>query len=427
MALLLLVLPFALKQTGSVIFLTIALFISFIIQSEVVRYTLSYGESVVMGLLRRRRVFAWWLLLSALTLGSLPIFMGLSLHIVFEFLPGLHSFVFSLIGFMSVGVLLSGRVFASWVSKKASRFIIGLLTIIICYLLISFSKGEVAWNSLERYSSTPNYGWWSMNYSEFLIKPLAAAVILLSFGGYYSFISSYSIQGKKIGMAKYTAGLSQLLVESKLQQRYGSYFQDSKKNRQRWSELWHLVKVEQLVFFILCCVWLVLCAFLIKLAFPHLFSENQLNMIMGFKHIVALSLSSVFGLFFVLLISLLFFFAYLNLIKLNARVISESIFLLTKKNMLGDSFISSYFIAVWVQIILGFIFYNTSSLDQMLMVKVVISIIAGIISIILIFFLNKKILRPIHQPGLIQLISLLLCTLGFVYYFIQIMFELLLG
>ncbi|OGJ37200.1 MAG: hypothetical protein A2383_03240 [Candidatus Pacebacteria bacterium RIFOXYB1_FULL_39_46] len=387
----------------------------FILNTETMRYSLAWGESVFVGFRKLARWIPLWFIISTFIPWSLPGFSSATAQIMVSFFPFLNE-TWLAIGFLLlVGIILSlGKTLYKTVEQVQKGIIFISLPFIL--LLTFMFSGATEWRELGWGLIGRGDGWW------FFPPGIALASFLGAFaysggGGNLNLAQSYYIKEKGFGMGKYTAKIKSLFAsgEKKIAV-VGSRFVDSTSNRKLWRKWWGLVNLEHfLIFWLLGFLTIVILAILAKalvyggkvgegLAF--LYTESA--MITDRSH-------ALLGNVFLLVAGLMLFSTHLGILESSSRIISENIFLFFS-NQKKANLSFGFYIALWLQIGLGVIIYLVGWQEPrfLLTLSAILNAAAMMVAFPLVFWLNKKHLPKAYQPHWWRLLFMLFAFIFFV-------------
>ena len=373
----------------------------FILNTETMRYSLAWGESVFVGFRKLARWIPLWFIFSTFIPWSLPGFSSATAQITISFFPALNE-TWVAIGFLLlVGVILSvGKTLYKTI-EFVQRTVIFISLPLIAYLTWLFS-GAAEWQELGWGLIGRGDGWW------FFPQGIALTAFLGAFaysggGGNLNLAQSYYVKEKGFGMGKYAAKIKSLFSPDKGEIPVtGGRFTDTAHNRRLWKKWWRLVNIEHwLVFWLLGFLTIVVLAILAKtLVFGTDVSEG-LTFLYAEAAAIRSQSSVMLGNVFLMVAGLMLFSTHLGILESSSRIISENIFLFfSNKRKTNLSF--GFYMALWLQIGLGIIIYLIGWQEPrfLLTLSAVLNAAAMMIAFPLVFWLNKRYLPQYYHPSL---------------------------
>lgn len=380
----------------------------FILNTETMRYTLAWGESVFVGFKKLSRWIPLWFIVSTFIPWSLPGFSSATAQIVVNYFPFLNEAAVAIFLLILVGVVLSmGRTLYKTVEHVQKTIIFVSLPLIL-FLTILFS-GKTEWQELGWGLLGRGDGWW------FFPPGIALASFLGAFaysggGGNLNLAQSYYIKEKGFGMGKYAAKVKSLFAPgSEKISVTGNLFSNTAANKKLWKRWWQLVNTEHfLVFWLLGFVTIVVLAVLSKALVYGSEVGEGLAFLYAQAHAIAAHSHAFLGHAFLLTAGVMLLSTHLGILESSSRIISENIFLFfSHQKKVNLSF--GFYVALWLQILLGIIIYLVGWQEPrfLLTLSAVLNAGAMMVAFPLIYWLNKKHLPPVAQPHLLRKIFML--------------------
>ncbi len=396
----------------------------YVLNTEAMRYTLAWGESVFVGFQKIWRWLPIWFILSTFIPWSIPGFSSASAEITHLFLPFIPE-KWLAIGFLIlVGLLLSaGSTLYSTVEKfQKTVAIVGLPIVFgIAFWLIGIND----WGAVAAGLVAKGDGWW------FFPPGVAIASFLSAFayagaGGNLNLAQSFYIKEKGFGMGKYMGKISALFSgKSAHITLTGQHFADTAENRALWKKWWQLVTKEHLLIF--WSLGLLTIIVLSALAFTTVYGQAEtqgLSFLFLQAEIIGQNTIPILRSVFLIVAGLMLFGTQVGVLESSSRIISENILLL-KRGSEAKHASRWFYLALWGQIGLGTITYSVGFTEPKLLIttSAILNAMAMMVSFALIYFLNKKhLLKPYRTPVWRQAI-LWLAALFFFYFLIKIVFP----
>ncbi len=387
----------------------------FILNTETMRYSLAWGESVFVGFRKLARWIPLWFVISTFIPWSLPGFSSATAQILVSFFPFLNETMVAIGLLIFVGLILSmGKTLYKTV-EQVQRTIIFISLPLIGLLTLMFA-GASEWQEVGRGLLGFGDGW------RWLPEGISLAAFLGAFaysggGGNLNLAQSYYIKEKGFGMGKYAARIKSLFARgAKEISLTGQRFVDSAANRQLWSKWWRLVNLEHwLVFWLLGFLTIVVLSVLAKaLVFGTDVSEG-LSFLYAETEVITESSGAFLGSAFLLVAALMLFSTHLGILESSSRIISENLFLFFSKRKKANLSLAFY-LALWLQIGLGIVIYLVGWQEPrfLLTLSAVLNAAAMMVAFPLVYWLNKKHLPKHYQPHLLRKLLMLTAFLFFV-------------
>lgn len=387
----------------------------YFLNTEIMRYSLYWGESVFVGFWRLSRLLPIWFILSTFIPWSLPGFSSASGEIFSTLLPFLPDWMMTYALLLLTGVLLSAgsTVYATMEKFQKTVILIGLPLIFAIALYIVDSSAWVT--ALEGLVGVGD-GWrWfpsGVGLTSFL-----GAFAYSGAGGNLNLAQSYYIKEKGFGMGKYMPKVSSLFSGSQAVSLEGVTFVPTKANRSRWDAWWRLVQVEHaIVFWFLGLVSIVVLS---VLSYATVYGQ-EVSEGLAFVYTQALVIGqlsmNIFGTAFLFIAGVMLFSTQMGVLESSSRIISENVLLLFHKPKKKASITSGFYVALWAQILFGAIIYAAGVQEPryLLTLSAVLNAAAMMMSFLFIYLLNRKRLSKDFRPGFFRSTMLLLAFLFFV-------------
>lgn len=410
--------PFLSAQWGLGLLWGALLGISFqyILNTEVMRYSLYWGESVFVGFWKLSRLLPIWFILSTFIPWSLPGFSSASSLILATVFPFLPEWALTYILLAATGILLSTgtTVYATMERFQKTVILVGLPLILIITIGI---VSPDAWIKAIEGLAGLGEGWrWfpsGVGLTSFL-----GAFAYSGAGGNLNLAQSYYIKEKGFGMGAYLPKISSLFSNSSTPvQIEGKTFVHTAANNSRWQSWWRLVQIEHaLVFWLLGFLSIVVLSVLAySTVYGQEVSEGLAFLFAQASQISVLTLPFV-GTAFLIVAAIMLFSTQLGVLESSSRIISENVLLLFHSKGKKEQLSFGFYIALWAQIIFGGVIYMAGVQEPryLLTLSAVLNAAAMMMSFLFIFLLNKKFLHKDFGPGLFRSISLMAAFIFFV-------------
>lgn len=390
----------------------------FILNTEIMRYALYWGESVFVGFKKILRYAPIWFILSTFIPWSLPGFSSASSQIIAS-IVGIEDSTFLAVSILLLTgiVLTAGRTLYKTM-EIIQRTIIFIGLPLITYLVWRLSN-QSDWIELVHGLIGKGQGWW------FFPPGIALGSFLGAFaysgaGGNLNLAQSYYIKEKGLGMGKFTGKITSLFSRGeKTITLDGETFEDNELNKSRWRSWWKLINIEHaLVFYLLGFITIILLAVLAKTLTFGLNSESGITFIYQEASVIRTRISSFIGTLFLAISGLMLLSTQIGVLESSSRIISENILLLNYKHGQKSNPSLAFYIALWAQIIFGIITLLSGFKEPriLLTLSAIFNAAAMMVSFALIYILNRSQLKKYYQPSFSRVIMMALAFVFFVYF-----------
>jgi hypothetical protein len=378
--------------------------LQYILNTEAMRYTLYWGESVFVGFRRMSLGLTIWYIISTFVPWSIPGFSSATTDILVTVFPSLPKPV------VAVGLLLlTGLLLSSGTSlyKTIERFqkIIIFLGMPFLFLLAFIFAEPIHWNDMVRGLVGSGAGYWFFP-TGIAIGSFVGAFAYSGAGGNLNLAQSYYIKEKGFGMGAYMGKISSLFShKAKPFVLEGQTFAHTKHNRDRWKAWWYLVSIEHAVVFWL--LGLVSICVLAVLSYATVYGQDVqsgINFLYAQSAAISARTSSVVGTLFLLVSAITLFSTQVGVMESSARIISENVVLLsgTKRQKVN---IGAYFYGVlWMQLSIGAVIYLLGIREPrvLLTTAAICNAAAMMLSFPILFLLNHKRLAKPFRAGALR-------------------------
>jgi len=389
----------------------------YILNVEIMRYSLARGESVFVGL---RKMASWlpiWFILSTFIPWSLPGFSSASSQIFANIFHISEIKILAVIFLLFTGVVLTlGKtLYHTMEFLQKAVIIIGLPLIVILVVLIT---KRTDWIETGLGLIGRGQGWW------FFPPGVALASFLGAFaysgaGGNLNFAQSYYIREKGFGMGKFTDKITSLFTPGKkVINIEGSSFTDNNENFTLWKKWWRLVAGEHfIVFWFIGLVTIILLSVLAKsLVFGNA-SASGIDFLYQQSSVLASRIGPVFSIGFLVVAALMLFSTQIGVLESSSRIISENFLLISYKPGFTANPSLAFYVALWGQIAFGAIVLLLGFQEPrvLLTLSAVLNAVAMMFAFPLVYFLNRKSLGTRYRASLP---ARLFFILGFIFFVI---------
>lgn len=391
----------------------------FVLNTEVMRYSLAKGESVFVGFRRISILITVWYIISTFIPWSIPGFSSAASNIISHAFPIVPEKIVAIGLLMLTGLLISSgkTLYKTMEYFQKTVVLVGLPFIITITLLLTGKADwvEAAWGLIGK-----GDGWW------FFPPGIAITAFLGAFaysgaGGNLNLAQSYYIKEKGFGMGKYMDQISSLFVSKKSGTKLsGLDFADSQLNRQRWRDWWRVVNLEHLIIFWGIGSLSIITLSVLARALTHAGLANEgLLFLFNESANISARLTPIAGIFFLLVAAMMVFSTQVGVLESSSRIISENILLLSFKENKKAKTSKAFYIALWGQILLGAVIYAIGFQEpkSLITLGAILNASAMMVSFLLVYLLNKRSLKKHYQPSVWR-VAVMLAAFSFFAFFL---------
>ncbi len=389
--------------------------LQYILNTEVIRYTLATGESVFVGWRRLWRGLPVWFIISTFIPWAIPGFSSAVAEILRYLIPGLNQAVLAIGTLILAGVILStGQVYKT-LEKWQTRVI--LITVPIIFMMAIGLASASDWVAMGVGFLGYGDGW----------RWFPPAVGLLSFFGAFAYAGaggnlnlgqSYNILEKGFGMAHRATKVQSAFQLAHPHRLTGHLFTQNLSNKKRWAEWWRLVTNEHLLIFwalgIVSIALLSLLAYVTVGTYGSQVSGGLSFLLMEAEVIGELTVPAMRW-FFLIMSLVMLFSSQLGVLSSSARMIAENVILLTHPVTASVKMTAGFYVALWLQIGLGVVIILAGLSEPRLLITLaaVLNAAAMMVSFGLILWLNHVRLSIAIRPPLWRKVVLIFGTVTF--------------
>lgn len=396
----------------------------YFLNTEIMRYTLAWGESVFVGWRRWGRVIPAWFIFSTVIPWALPGFVTASAELLHHLFPALPVRSTSVLLIILTGLIISSgkTLYKTMETFQRSLMLIGVPFIFGLTLYLSRGSDYLA---LLRGLIGIGDGY------NFLPIGIAMGSFLGAFaysggGGNLNLSQSYYIKEKGMGMGKYGVGIKTLLSGHDTHRLDGSIFSLTATNLSRWRRWWRLVCTEHaLVFWGIGLATILILALLSHTTAYGVDSAGGLGFFYTEAEMISARSTPIFGSLFIFAGVLMLFTTQIGVLESASRIVAENILLLTHRH--NDSVNASrmFYVVLWIELVFSAIFLALGATEPrtILTLGAILNAAAMMVAFILILLLNLRLPRLL-RPSLTRQIILLTAATFFVYFLSKIITDL---
>lgn len=392
----------------------------YFLNTEIMRYTLAWGESVFVGWRRWGRLIPLWFVFSTVIPWALPGFVSASasmLNHVFPFLNIRYTAVFLI--FLTGLVISTGSTLYKTM-ETVQRTLLTLGVPFVALLTLYMARGT-DWSALLAGLVGIGEGY------RFLPKGIALGAFLGAFaysggGGNLNLSQSYYIKEKGMGMGKYGTGIKTLLSGTDSHRIDGTLFALTGTNLSRWSRWWRLVQTEHLLVFWGIGLLTILFLAVLSMATAHgVSSPGGLAFFYQEATMIGRASYPWVGSLFVVIGALMLFTTQLGVLESASRIIAENILLLKYRHNQEVSASRMFYLVLWAELGFSavFLLFGFSEPRLILTLGAILNAAAMMVAFVLIFLLNRRLPAQL-RPSWARQTILLAAAAFFVYFLIKI-------
>lgn len=395
----------------------------YLMNTEVMRYTLAWGESIFLGFRKLNRWIPLWFVLSSFIPWSLPSFAVTSAHILKYVAPALPESIVAIGLLLLTGTILTAGKTLYVTMEKLQRSML-MITLPVVFVLALWLTNRQDWVELGAGLLGQGNGW------QFFPPGIAIASFLGAFaysgaGGNLGLAQSYYIKEKGFGMGAFSQKITSLFAPgTKTFKLEGELPANTALNKERWKAWWRLVTLEHgIVFWFLGLVCIVLLSTLSKSLVFGQATESGLSFLFFEASVMGQRTHSFIGTFFLLSSALMLFTTQTGVLESSARIISENALLLGYKPGRKFPLSLAFYASLWGQILIGILFILSGQREPRLLLtwSAVLNAAAMMVAFPLLLWLNHKHLPEGYRPGWGRKIGLVVAFGFFVFFFVMLM------
>lgn len=377
----------------------------YFLNTEIMRYTLAWGESVFVGWRRWGKIVPAWFVFSTVIPWALPGFVLSSatlLNHVFPILP-VRATAVALV--VLTGLVISSGKTLYKTMEHVQRTLLTIGVPFIAILTLYMARGA-DWGALLSGLVGIGEGY------RFLPEGIAIGAFLGAFaysggGGNLNLSQSYYIKEKGMGMGKYGTGIKALLAGKAESRIDGHLFTLSAANLSRWRRWWRLVCTEHaIVFWGIGLITIIMLATLSMATAHGISSSGGLSFFFTQAEMIGLASHPLVGHLFILVGALMLFTTQLGVLESASRVIAENILLLKYRHDESVNASKMFYLVLWSELIFSviYLYFGAPEPRALLTLGAILNAAAMMVAFILILLLNRmlpKLLRPSFARQLI--------------------------
>lgn len=391
----------------------------YFLNTEIMRYTLAWGESVFVGWRRWGKLIPAWFVFSTVIPWALPGFVLSSatmLNHVFPVLP-IRPTAVALI--LLTGLVISSGQTLYKTMETVQRTLLMIGVPFVAALTFYMARGS-DWLALLSGLVGRGDGYL------FLPEGIVIGAFLGAFaysggGGNLNLSQSYYIKEKGMGMGKYGTGIKTLLAGTSSHRIDGRLFSLSGTNLSRWRRWWRLVCTEHALVFWGIGLFTIAMLSVLSMATAHgVSSAGGLSFFFTEAVMIGNATFPVVGSLFILVGALMLFTTQLGVLESACRVIAENVLLLKYRHNEEVNASKMFYLVLWLELAFSavYLYSGTSEPRALLTLGAVLNAAAMMVAFFLILLLNRRLPRLIRPHGGRQAM-LVLAAAFFLYFVVQ--------
>ena len=388
----------------------------YFLNTEIMRYTLAWGESVFVGWRRWGKLIPAWFVFSTVIPWALPGFVLSSATMLNHIFPILPVRLTAVALIILTGLIISSGKTLYKTMEYVQKTLLSIGVPFVAILTIYMARGS-DWGALLSGLVGQGKGY-SFLPEGIAIGAFLGALAYSGGGGNLNLAQSYYIKEKGMGMGKYGTGIKTLLSGSGSHRIDGHLFSLSATNLSRWRRWWRLVCTEHaLVFWGIGLSTILMLGTLSMSTSYGVSSGGGLSFFFKEAEMIGLSTHPFVATLFVLVGALMLFTTQLGVLESACRVISENILLLKYHHDDEVNASKMFYIVLWIELAFSaiYLYLGASEPRALLTTAAVLNAAAMMVAFVLILFLNRK-LPKIIRPGLGRQLILVFAACFFLYF-----------
>jgi len=302
--------------------------LQFFLNTEVMRYSLSWSESVFVGFRRLSPLLPLWFILSTVVPWSLPGFSSATAEILHTLVPLVPVKILAVAILFLVGIILTFGASLYKTMVRIQTAIIVFSLVLIVFLVLQLTDAA-DWTQVSLGLFGDGAGWWLFP-EGVKISAFLAAFAYAGAGGNLNLAQSYYIKEKGFGMGVFAEKITGLFAASKHTAIRGKTFPQTSGNVRSWQAWWRFARLEHaIVFWGLGLITIILLS---VLSYATVFGqevESGLSFLYAQADAIGAALGQPVALSFLVVAALMLFSTQLGVLESASRIIAENLSLVT--------------------------------------------------------------------------------------------------
>jgi len=376
----------------------------FVINMEVERYALIYGESIFVGFARLSRWLPLWFILSTFLGFGWPGIGLAGATLLSQSLGITQTRVIGVILFLTIGAILSlGKVLYQTV-ESLEKWIIGLgvpFIIILTFYLAGPSDFVALGRGLLGQGTNFSFLPAGIALGSFL-----GALAYSGAGGNLNLTQSMYVRDKGYGMGAYASKIKSLLTKEKLSATNlaGNTFPINDSNLTRFQAWWKAINLEHFLIFwllgLITMLTLSLLAYTTSYGLPG--NAEGITFVLNEAKVIGLQTLPFIGTLFLIITGIMLSSTQLTVLESTSRIMTENVLLFKDAATANTSKV--FYAILWLQIIFGITVF-LAGFDQPLTLITLGAVINAFTMFVytgIILFLNNRVLPQPLRPSLLR-------------------------
>ncbi len=376
----------------------------FVINMEVERYALIYGESIFVGFARLSRWLPLWFILSTFLGFGWPGIGLAGATLLSQSLGITQTRVIGVILFLTIGAILSlGKVLYQTV-ESLEKWIIGLgvpFIIILTFYLAGPSDFVALGRGLLGQGTNFSFLPAGIALGSFL-----GALAYSGAGGNLNLTQSMYVRDKGYGMGAYASKIKSLLTKEKLSATNlaGNTFPINDTNLTRFQAWWKAINLEHFLIFwllgLITMLTLSLLAYTTSYGLPG--NAEGITFVLNEAKVIGLQTLPFIGTLFLIITGIMLSSTQLTVLESTSRIMTENVLLFKDAATANTSKV--FYAILWLQIIFGITVF-LAGFDQPLTLITLGAVINAFTMFVytgIILFLNNRILPQPLRPSFLR-------------------------
>lgn len=352
-----------------------AIGLQYVINTEVSRYTVTTGETIIQGFNRLWRPIPWGILVFC----TLPwVWPGWSMGGAnsLSWLVGGSPLFYGVASLLLSGILLSlGRTL--YKPLEITQMLLIGMTILVALLVFGYSRAYTILPSIVTSFSFERCS----DFGKTDILVILSAFAFCGAGGTINLTQSHYVKEKGFGMSNFLPPLLNPIREKKQKDRIEGYvFSPNTENVRKWTGWWKEVRNEQFYnFFLIGCVSLALLSILAVKLISNVEPQTKMALLAQEMEIIQKT-SGFFSKMFAILVTLVFFTSEIGVLDHVCRLTADIAHCkgIVRKNSKLLSEGAMYLYTLWAMIIGGTVILLGFNINQPPHLLVIAGVLSGI-------------------------------------------------
>lgn len=382
----------------------------YVMNMEIERYALAYGESIFVGYARKWRWLPMWFMLSTFIPWMWPGIAAASASLVGH-VVGVHQTQYLAIGFLvAMGLILSlgPTLYKTVENLQKLLIVIGVPSIMILSIWLAQPQD---WSAVAAGLVGRGDGFWWLP-GGLALASFLGALAYAGAGGNLNLAQSFYVKEKGFGMGKYAGRITSLITGklTDIVSLEGHRFDTTPTNVAIFRRWWRQINIEHfLVFWLTGSITIILLSLL---AYTTVYqaggSVASFEFVIHEAQVIGSRLAPAVGTFFLLVVSLTLFGTQLTVFDAASRIMAENIVLAAPQQLKPYHIRQIYYLVLWSFITVGILVFLGGFTQplQLIMLAAILNAFAMFVHSGLTLWLNTTALPKLISPSLGRRIAL---------------------